>query len=513
MSKTFRRLLIGAGVLVGALVVLVIGVGLFFDVNHYKPEIEGAVAKATGMNLKIDGKISLKMIPYVRVSLDEVHLSNAGSELFDVKTLEVTPRLFPFLLHREVVIGKVSLISPKVLIEKSASGRMNFETAKKSNAPAPSHASAQASGSAGAPAEVHSIGISNGSVAYLDHSTGQNIQITGLNIDLSGISLNTNAADKMKSLRFHGNVDAQSLKLQTKSGVTTASNLKIKVRDDDGLIRLDPTQVGIFGGKAQGNAQIDLRSAVPKIELSQNASGIDIDQAAPQLKSKLSGSVDAVVKITASGKDADAITKTMNGTVSVRSKNIATSVDVDGLAGKLKSAQGMDLVGLGSSFLSSKVGKATTQAAGVAGGAEQPKNLIRDLVSDWNINNGIAQTKDVAFATAKTTVAFKGDLNLVDKKYQNFYVATVDPKGCSKNKVEVGGSLDSPRPVAGSVGKQLSESYLGSAGSALGSEGSQIAGLFGGKKEEPKAGANPPTKESTTKKCDQFYSGSAIHTG
>jgi hypothetical protein len=519
MNKTIRRLMIGSGILVGALVVLMIGIGLFFDVNRYRPQIENAVAKATGMSLKINGKASLKMFPVVRVRLEEVHLSNGGSEFFVARELEIAPRLIPFLLRRQVMIGKVSLVSPKISVEKSPSGRLNFETAGNPAVPGSSAGTDSGSAPGTAPGEVRSIGITNGDFAYKDRSTGQSAEITGLNVDLSGISWNTQPADTkdmMNSISFHGGVEADSFKVTTKTGTTAASKLKATLRDDHGLVRVDSTEVSIFGGMARGDTQIDLRSGTPKIEITQNASGIDLAQAAPQLKTKLSGSVDISVRLTGSGKDVQALTKTMSGTLSIHSQNIATNVDVDGLAAKLKTAQGMDLVGIGSSIFSSPLGQAAaSQAAGIAGGAPPPKTAIRNLVSDWNINNGIAEAKDVAIATAKTTVAFKGDLNLIDKKYQNFYIATVDQKGCAKNKVEVGGPLSSPRPVAGSMGKQLSESYLGSASSALGSAGSQIAGIFGGKaepKSAPKGRTNLPPKE-VAQGCDEFYSGSVMNAG
>ena len=507
-SKKLRKLLIGAGILAGTLVVFAVGVSLFFDVNRYKPQIENALAQATGMKLNIKGKATLKVFPKLRVALNDVHLSNAGREFFEAKELEVSPQAVPFLFQRKVIVNKVSLLSPKIHIEKSASGRMNFQTAKTSP---PKSSKSAIGGPGGGPVKIGSIRIKNGDLTYKNDSLGQTIQVGGVNVDLSGISWDGQAADTMKSLSFRGDVEAQSLKVATKTGTRTASNLKATVRDDHGFIHLGPTEVNIFGGVTQGNAQIDLRSAAPKIEIAQTASGIDLAQAAPKLKNKLSGSVDGSVKLTGSGTDVQALTKTMSGTISIHSQNVATSVDIDGLAAKLKSAQGMDLVGLGASLLSSPLGEAAGQAAGIAGGSAQPKTAIRKLISDWSINKGIASVKDVAFSTAKTTVAFKGDLNLIDKKYQNFYVATVDQQGCVKNKVEVGGPLDRPRPVAGSVGKQLSESYLGSAGSALGSTGSQIAGIFGGK-EEPKAGTSPAPKKGS-EGCDQFYSGSAINAG
>lgn len=499
--------------LVGAFVILIVGasiyVGLFFDANRFKPQVEEAAAKAAGMTLKINGDLSLKVFPRIHLAVKDIHLSKSKSEILAAQDLEVTPELFPFLLHRKIIIDNVTLVDPKIHVEKSASGRMNFEPTQQAGTAGPykvtqAEASEQTEA---APGEIHSVRIKNGDISYMDQKTGQNIRINDLDVNLSGISWNQ--PDLVKSLTFHGDIDAKSIQLKSKTDVKTVSNLNVRIRDERGLIHLDPTEVSIFGGTIKGNAQLDLRGSIPKIELSQTASHIDLDQAAPKIKSKISGTVDADVKLTSQGNDAQSLTKTLNGTVQVHSKDLATSINVASIASDLKAAKGLDLVGVGTA-----IGKVAGQAAGVVGGPEspsKPSNAIRTLVANWDIKQGIANAKDVALSTENTTVAFKGDVNLVDKKYQNFFVATVDPKGCSKQKVEIGGPLDSPKPVLGSVGKQIAESYLGQAGGMLGQEGSKLGGLFG-KKEEPKPGTNTPA-EKGKETCDQFYSGSALHTG
>jgi len=495
--------------LLGALVILIGGaalyVGLFFDANHYKPQIEAAVAKASGMTLTIGGDLSLKVFPRVHLAVKDIHLSKSKSEILAAQDLEVTPELFPFVLHNKIIIDNVTLLDPRIHVEKSASGRMNFEPTQQAGTAGPykvTKAGAEEQTEA-APGEIHSIQIKNGDISFADQSKGQNIQVNGLDVNLSNISWNQ--VDPMKSLTFHGDVDAKSVQLKSKTDVKTASNLKLGLRDDRGLIHLDPTEVGIFGGTINGNAKLDLRGSVPKIELAQTASNIDLDQAAPKMKGKISGTVDADVKLTGSGKDVAALTKTLTGTVLVHSKDIKTQVNVDTVASKLNTLKNLDLTSV-----ASVAGKVMGQQAGIAGGTgnpSQPGSPIRILVADLDVHQGIATTKDVAIATEKTTVAFKGDLNLVDQKYQNFYVATVDDKGCSKQKVEIGGPLDSPKPILGSAGKQIAESYLGS---AVGSAESKLGGLFGGNKAQPKSNA-PAEKKAGV--CDQFYSGSALHTG
>jgi len=531
-----RKLLLGAGVLFGIIVIAAVVIAMSFDVNKYKPQIETAVNKATGMELKINGKASLKILPTIHIALNDVHFRNpaqheAGTagELFSAKEISVSPQALPFIKNRQIIVNQVSLISPKIQVEKSKAGKFNFETAQTSTPP-PGKTKAIAKQAAGteapaAPSQVHSIVIKDADLTYVDKTSGQTVHLTDATINLSDIALNG------KQLTLRGDFKAKSLK----AGEWSATDLSSKFRDDKGLINLDPTELTTYGGKITGKAQIDMRSATPKLQIEQNAPHVDLAQVYG--KGKLEGFAEAKMNLTAQGKDQAALTKTSNGTVSIHSKDITlTGFDLDGMAGKLKTGQGLGMVNIGSSLMSGPLapalGKAGSAAGTVAGKAEggaaaASKTEIKTLVSDWKITNGVAQAQDAAISTGKHTIAFKGDVNLISKTYQNFYIATVDPKGCAEQKVEIEGPLGSPKPNAGSAATQVAQSYLGkgigSGGSALGNEGKNIAGLFTGKSplkpETPPATSKEPSKDQASAGkpapagCDPFYKGAAIQTG
>jgi uncharacterized protein YhdP len=502
VRKTGRRILVGAGILVGVLLVLVIGIALFFDVNRYKPQIESAVAKSTGMNLKINGKASLKIFPHVRIAMRDVHLSNHGSELFAANEVQVAPRLVPFVRHREIIVDRVALIQPKIHVEKSASGRMNYETAKQGKTPA-----GKAGQKAGGAGQVGVVEVENGDVTYVDHAAGTHAQVSGIHLELNGVSWSGQSADLMKSVVLRGKFRAQSLKTDS----LAASDLKADIRDNHGLIDLNPTVAAVFGGTLKGEAQVDLRGSVPKLKLAQTGTHLDLAQLASKAKGRAVGFVDAKANLTAAGKGSNALTRTASGTVSVRGQDISlVGVDLDAIADKIGAAKGADLAKLGGSLVSGLLAPVAGQAAGIAGSSSQPKTVIRTLVSDWKINHGIAETQDVALATAKNTLALRGAVNLINKTFQNFYVGVVDPKGCSKAKIQVSGPLNHPKPVVGSIVGEVSQSALGAAGSALGSTGSQIAGILGGATQPPQQKQGQQAEPSG---CDHFYGGSLVHPG
>ena len=66
---------------VGGIVVLIIVVALvapfFVDLNNYKPQIEAQAKAATGRDLKIEGPISLSLLPLPSVSVSGVKFGNA----------------------------------------------------------------------------------------------------------------------------------------------------------------------------------------------------------------------------------------------------------------------------------------------------------------------------------------------------------------------------------------------------------------------------------------------------
>jgi uncharacterized protein YhdP len=499
-----RKILIGAGVLLGVLILLVAGSTMFFDVNRYKPQIEQAVANATGLNLKINGKASLRLFPHIHVALRDVHLSNPsqpGEEIFSMNEIQVAPQALPFLLHRQMIVNQISLVEPKLRIQKSAAGRMNFETPKLETAQraAPSkHAAGQKAPPTSAIQEIHSIILENGAVSYVDRTSGTTVTIGKLNVNLSGVAWNQ--IDPVKSLSFHGRIDAGSVK----SGTLAATEIKAQIRDEHGLIDLDPIQAAIFGGSIRGTAEADLRRASPKIKIAQTLSGIDLDQAVPGLKNRVTGTANGTVNLSTSGKGAQSLTKDLNGTVAIRGQNIKTSVDVDKIASNLKSPQVMDLAKLGSSLFSSSTPEKAGQAAGTAG-STVGQFAIHDLVSNWKIHQGVAETQKVALATSKNTVAFKGSVNLNSRNYQDFYIATVDDKGCAQKKVQISGPLTHPHPELGKAGEQMAKSYLEGPGSPLGSKGSPFPGVLGALEGGgPKTGGGG-AKPSAEKSCDQFY--------
>src|SRR5512145_1857194 len=117
-----KKVLVVLGVLIGLVVVGVIALLVLVDVNVYKPRIEAAATDALGMELRIQGKAGLRLVPSVGISVADVHVRNRGTELAKLASLRIGVKLLP-LLSRQLRITEFVLEKPDVLIEKGKDGR------------------------------------------------------------------------------------------------------------------------------------------------------------------------------------------------------------------------------------------------------------------------------------------------------------------------------------------------------------------------------------------------------
>jgi AsmA protein len=61
------------------------------------------------------------------------------------------------------------------------------------------------------------------------------------------------------------------------------------------------------------------------------------------------------------------------------------------------------------------------------------------------VNDGVAEAKDVAFATRKNRIAMKGKLDIVNERFVDITVALLDAKGCAKVRQKISGPFRNPK--------------------------------------------------------------------
>jgi AsmA protein len=186
-------------IIVVGLVVLVLGALIiipnFYDLNHFKPQIEKQVAAATGRPFTLGGEISLSLFPWAGVALEDVHLGNPSGfsekDFISVKSFEVRVKLLP-LLSKNLEVQRFVVDTPRIVLAKNKKGQASWEGLAGQAAKTPSEPkAAQAPSDGEFPLQSLAVGefeIKNGSLIYLDEKAGTKNEISALNMRLKDVS-------------------------------------------------------------------------------------------------------------------------------------------------------------------------------------------------------------------------------------------------------------------------------------------------------------------------------------
>jgi len=193
---------------VGGIVVLVIAAALiapfFIDLNDYKGTIEAKAKEATGRDLKIDGKISLSILPLPSVTVDGIKFGNApggtAPNMAEIESATVKVAIMPLLSHK-AQITNIVLTRPVIVLEKlkdgtgnwqlnptASSGTTTTEPAQPSAPTQPSTDGATAS-AGGWDVQVDGASVEDGTFIYRDATSGSEQKVEKINVDLSMQSL------------------------------------------------------------------------------------------------------------------------------------------------------------------------------------------------------------------------------------------------------------------------------------------------------------------------------------
>jgi AsmA protein len=190
-----KKLLIGLGIVVVLLLVAIIVVPMLVPLEQYKGEIQARAKEATGRDLRIDGEISLSLLPVIAVSVQDVGVSNAPGattpEMATIDRLDVALQILP-LLSGEIAVDRFILEKPVINLEVDASGKPNWQL-DTAGAAAPSGGGSAGSDSGATVSEIRlgEVRLVDGTLNYIDRQGGQEITLSDVNMELSLPSLSS----------------------------------------------------------------------------------------------------------------------------------------------------------------------------------------------------------------------------------------------------------------------------------------------------------------------------------
>jgi AsmA protein len=429
MSKSLKSILLAIVGLIGLLILISVALFFIVDTSAYKPRLERAASDALGMEVHVGGRLEIGIFPRLHVRLDDVHIRNRGMDIASAKEARLEIALLP-LLHKEVLIRRIRLQRPRISIKRDRDGVFNFEEAKGTLLAL----------------VLDNLALSDGAFLYGDEESGEGFEVGNFNLDIRSLRIaGGSSTELLKNLSFTAEFACREIR--TKG--LMFSDVKFTCKGQDGIFSLNPVTMRLFGGQGSGSIEVDFSDPVPRYSVRSSLSKFRIEEYLKTLSSKkvAEGSMDFSASLSMQGNTAKEIKQTTGGEVSLRGVNLTLyGYDLDREFARFESSQNFNLVDAGAFFFAGPLGLAVTKGYNFAsifqgsGGSSS----IGKLFSDWKVERGIAQAKDVAMATKQNRIALKGRINFVNERFDDVTIALIDARGCARVQQKIRGPFRKP---------------------------------------------------------------------
>src|SRR5262245_28876189 len=183
-----KILLIAAASVVGLVLLIAIGLWLFFDVDQLRPRLESAMGGAVGRKVSL-GHIRLALFSG-SLAIDDVSIGEDpafGTEPFvTAKSVSVGVDLMPLITSRALHVRSFRLDQPHVTLLRANNGSWNFSGLSGAAAGAPSKS---APSSSGGDVTIEKITIADGQVRVGTTAKGDKVRVYDhVDVEVTGVS-------------------------------------------------------------------------------------------------------------------------------------------------------------------------------------------------------------------------------------------------------------------------------------------------------------------------------------
>jgi AsmA protein len=432
MPRTLKIILFAVGGLAGLLVLAALALLLFVDANAYKPRLVTAASEALGMKVSVGGRLGIGFFPGLQLTLEDAHIRNRGADLVSARQARLGIALLP-LLQKQIRIDEIVLKRPTISIVRDRDGEFNFEKPGASDAALPV-------------LNLAKVSFSDATLVYTDNQSGEGFEAGSCHLDLRRLRLpGGERPDLMKRLSFIAHLACGEIRKND----FTVSDLKLTAEGKSGVFELKPVTMRIFGAQGSGSIQADFSDSVPRYQVRYSLPQIRSEELLKALSPQkaVEGPMDFAANLSMQGTTVNEMMLTMDGEASLHGENLRLDgIDLDRVLSRFESSQSFNLVDVGAFFFAGPIGLAVTKGydfASLFKGSEGHSE-IRMLVSDWKVERGVAQARDVAMATNRNRIALTGGLDFVNERFNDVTMATIDAKGCATVRQKITGSFQKP---------------------------------------------------------------------
>jgi uncharacterized protein involved in outer membrane biogenesis len=445
-----KKILLIAGVIT---IVAFAGIlALRLNINRFTPRIEAAMSTALGMDVRIKGKMGIALFPGFSLWMENVNVRNKGLDVAKIEKMRIGLKLIP-LARFKIEIIQVGLIKPVFTIVRSTHGMFSLEK--------PVRTSGEEI------LAVNKILISQGSLVYIDETSGEEIEVGDLDLSIKNLFFSgTNSAEPFKNITFTGDIRCKTLKIYD----LTLMNLEMSVAGDKGIFDINPVDMNIAGGTGSGSIHVDVTGPSPQYKLICKLNRVRIEElldlyALNKIPRKtIEGPIDFSADLTATGKSANALKRSLAGDLSLSGQDlILYNMDIDALIFKYERSQNFNLVDVGAFLLAGPFGPVLTKSYNFTRLYEESqggKGIIRKILSIWEVKNGIAQARDVALTSKKQRIAMQGGLNFISERFVDVTIAALDKRGCAVYSEKVHGPFRNPQIEKENIFKSIAGSVM-----------------------------------------------------
>lgn len=418
---------------IALVIVAVVGVRLV-DLDTLRPRAQTLASDLLGLEVTIGGAIGLRLTPLPQVVVGQVRLGDDGAPVAKADEVRLRFALAP-LLTGETRVAGIDVVRPDIRLVRDADGRFNLGGGAEA-------ADDSGGGSFGIPA----IDLTDATLTYVDQAGGTELLAQGCDLALPASQV---AASEGRSLLARIEIQGQLRCDRVTRGDLVLTDVAIDLTGAAGRYTLDPVMATAFGGKGHGSLAADFSADLPGYRLDYRIDGLHLDQFMRMLapETQAVGQLDFAATLTARGESADALTRSADGTVSVRGADLTVDgIDLDQSLANYESTQEFSLLDAGAMILAGPVGLAVTKGYDYTGlvQAGGGTTRIRAMISDWRVSDGGLLTRDVALATERYRLAASGRIDLPSRRFDGFIMAIVDARGCAAVEQEIVGTLDDP---------------------------------------------------------------------
>jgi len=430
MSRLSKIILIAVGTVAGIVVVTATTVALVLRVNA-RSQVEAIGSDALGMEVHVAGRVRIGLLPVLHVALADVHLRKNGADVASAGEVDLEVQLMP-LLRKELRTDQIEVKRATITLRRDHDGRLNVAALPKANGTLP--------------ALAFQLAVSDTTLEYSDEQSGKEFQAADCNLHARSLRLSPGAsADLLKNL----SLTAKLVCGQIRAKDFTASDLRLSVDGHDGTFHCDVLAMQLFAGHGSGSIDAVFTGSQPMYQVRYHLAQFRLEEFFRNLtpKSIGEGPMDFSATLSLRGKTIAALVSSVGGEADLRGDNLRLAIgDLDQKLSRYESSQSFNLVDVGAFFFAGPLGLVLTRGYDLARtfqGAEGT-TTIPTLVSEWQIEHGVAQAKDVAMATLQNRIALKGALDFVSGTYDEITLALIDAKGCAKVEQKVHGSFMKP---------------------------------------------------------------------